>query len=48
MANETSTATHRNDTHTSTTDPQARLYRKGKGKEARLAPWHSQASAAVQ
>jgi len=26
----------RNDTHTSTTDPDARLYRKGRGKEARL------------
>lgn len=26
----------RNDTHASTTDPQARLYRKGKGKEAKL------------
>jgi len=25
-----------NDTHASTTDPQARLYRKGKGKEAKL------------
>src|SRR5262249_34955766 len=28
--------TRRNDTHTSTTDPDARLYRKGKGKEAKL------------
>ncbi|MCK4335065.1 IS5 family transposase [candidate division WOR-3 bacterium] len=27
----------RNETHVSTTDPEARLYRKGKGKEARLA-----------
>lgn len=27
----------RNDTHESTTDPDARLYRKGKGKESRLA-----------
>ena len=26
----------RNDTHTSTTDPEAKLYRKGKGKEAKL------------
>ncbi len=26
----------RNDTHTSLTDPESRLYRKGKGKEARL------------
>jgi hypothetical protein len=26
----------RNDTHRSTTDPEARLYRKGKGKEAKL------------
>jgi transposase len=26
----------RNDTHASTTDPEARLYRKGKGKEAKL------------
>ncbi len=26
----------KNDTHASTTDPQARLYRKGKGKEAKL------------
>jgi hypothetical protein len=26
----------RNDTHASTTDPDARLYRKGPGKEARL------------
>ena len=26
----------RNDTHASTTDPEARLYRKGKGKESRL------------
>ena len=25
-----------NDTHTSTTDPDARLYKKGKGKEAKL------------
>src|SRR5215472_13925083 len=25
-----------NDTHASTTDPEARLYRKGKGKEAKL------------
>ena len=31
----------RNDTHQSTTDPQARLYRKGPGREARLAyPGH--------
>ena len=28
-----------NATHASTTDPDARLYRKGKGKEARLATW---------
>jgi len=28
--------TRSNDTHASTTDPQARLYRKGKGKEAKL------------
>ena len=28
-----------NDTHASTTDPDARLYRKGPGKEARLASW---------
>jgi transposase len=28
--------TRSNDTHTSTTDPEARLYRKGKGKEAKL------------
>jgi transposase len=28
--------TRRNDTHASTTDPDARLYRKGKGKEAKL------------
>jgi transposase len=27
----------RNDTHASTTDPEARLYRKGRGKEAKLA-----------
>ena len=27
----------RNDTHQSTTDPQARLYRKGSGREATLA-----------
>jgi hypothetical protein len=27
---------HRNDTHASTTDPDARLFRKGPGKEARL------------
>jgi hypothetical protein len=27
-----------NDTHASTTDPDARLYRKGRGKEARLCP----------
>jgi hypothetical protein len=26
----------RRDTHASTTDPEARLYRKGKGKEAKL------------
>ena len=26
----------RNDTHASTTDPDARLYRKGRGKEAKL------------
>src|SRR6266480_5445880 len=26
----------RNDTHASTTDPEARLYRKGQGKEAKL------------
>ena len=26
-----------NDTHASTTDPDARLYRKGRGKEAKLA-----------
>ena len=26
----------KNDTHASTTDPDARLYRKGKGKEAKL------------
>jgi IS5 family transposase len=29
--------TRKNDTHASTTDPDARLYRKGKGKEAKLA-----------
>jgi transposase len=29
-------ATRTNDTHVSTTDPDARLYRKGRGKEARL------------
>jgi transposase len=29
--------TRKNDTHTSTTDPDAQLYRKGKGKEAKLA-----------
>jgi hypothetical protein len=28
--------TRSNDTHASTTDPDARLYRKGKGKEAKL------------
>lgn len=28
--------TRRNDTHASTTDPQARLYKKGKGKESKL------------
>jgi hypothetical protein len=28
--------TRSNDTHASTTDPEARLYRKGKGKEAKL------------
>ena len=28
-----------NETHASTTDPEARLYRKGKGKEAKLASW---------
>ena len=31
-----------NDTHASTTDPDARLYRKGKGKETKLCfigPW---------
>jgi hypothetical protein len=28
--------TRRNDTHASTTDPDARLYRKGKGKEVKL------------
>jgi transposase len=29
--------TRKNDTHASTTDPEARLYRKGQGKEAKLA-----------
>jgi transposase len=29
--------TRKNDTHASTTDPEAQLYRKGKGKEAKLA-----------
>src|SRR5207249_9155582 len=29
--------TRKNDTHASTTDPDAQLYRKGKGKEAKLA-----------
>jgi hypothetical protein len=29
-----------NDTHASTTDPDARLYRKGKGKEAKLSAMH--------
>jgi len=29
-------AKHSNDTHASTTDPEARLYRKGQGKEAKL------------
>ena len=28
-----------NETHASTTDPDARLYRKGRGKEAKLASW---------
>jgi hypothetical protein len=28
--------TRSNDTHASTTDPDARLYRKGKGKEAKV------------
>jgi hypothetical protein len=28
--------TRSNDTHASTTDPEAQLYRKGKGKEAKL------------
>ncbi len=28
-----------NETHASTTDPEARLLRKGQGKEARLAFW---------
>jgi hypothetical protein len=33
----TSTDTRKNDTHQSTTDPDAQLYRKGNGKEAKLA-----------
>jgi hypothetical protein len=33
-------ATRSNDTHASTTDPDARLYRKGKGKEAELSAMH--------
>jgi hypothetical protein len=28
-----------NETHASTTDPEARLYRKGPGKEAKPASW---------
>jgi hypothetical protein len=32
--------TRNNDTHASTTDPDARLYRKGKGKEAKLSAMH--------
>jgi FAD binding domain len=36
MPKQTSMARNANDTHSSTTDPDARLYRKGKGKETKL------------